>query len=119
MIGDAFVFDGVAHVFNFDAKNPLGRPGEMFSQHIYAFHQALTPPGETVLPPEEFLRQWTVEDIRRMVYDESDTDMLCAMPLPLTDLQGRSLALGGVRGAGRPRPRSDRVLGHGQPARRA
>ena len=86
MIGDAFVFDGVAHVFNFDAKNPLGRPGEMFSQHIYAFHQALTPPGETVLPPEEFLRQWTVEDIRRMVYDESDTDMLCAMPLPLTDL---------------------------------
>jgi len=57
VIGDAFVFDGVAHVFNFDAKNPLGRPGEMFSQHIYAFHQALTPPGETVLPPEEFLRQ--------------------------------------------------------------
>jgi hypothetical protein len=34
MIGDAFVFDGVAHMFNFDAKNPLGRPGEMFSQHI-------------------------------------------------------------------------------------
>ena len=51
MIGDAFVFDGVAHMFNFDAKNPLGRPGEMFSQHIYAFHQALTPEGQTVLPP--------------------------------------------------------------------
>src|SRR5262245_65716973 len=86
MIGDAFVFDGVAHLFNFDAKNPLGRPGEMFSQHIYAFHQALTPASETVLPPEEFLRQWTVEDVRHMVYDESDTDMLCAMALRLTHL---------------------------------
>ena len=35
---------------------------------------------------EEFLRDWTPADIRQMVYDESDTDMLVAMPLPLTDL---------------------------------
>ena len=38
------------------------------------------------MPPEEVLRQWTVEDLRHMVYDESDTDMLIAMPLPLTDM---------------------------------
>jgi predicted TIM-barrel fold metal-dependent hydrolase len=86
MIGDAFVFDGVAHVFNFDPKNALGKPGEMFSNHLYAFHAALTPPTDTVLPAEEFLRQWTVSEIDRMVFDESDTDMLIAMPLPLTDL---------------------------------
>ena len=47
---------------------------------------ALTPEGQTVMPAEEFLRQWTVEDIDEMVYDNSSTDMLCAMPLPLTDL---------------------------------
>ncbi|MFL6251416.1 MAG: amidohydrolase, partial [Actinomycetes bacterium] len=87
MIGnDAIVFDGVAHVFNFEKKNALGPAGEMYNNHLYAFHATLTPDGQTVLPPEEFLRQWTVDDIDEMVYGQSDTDMLCAMPLPLTDL---------------------------------
>ena len=87
MIGnDAIVFDGVAHVFNFEKKNALGPPGEMFINHLYAFHATLTPEGQTVLPAEEFLRQWTVDEIDEMVYRQSDTDMLCAMPLPLTDL---------------------------------
>ena len=87
MIGnDAIVFDGVAHVFNFEKKNALGPAGEMFINHLYAFHATLTPEGQTVLPAEEFLRQWTVDDIDEMVYGHSSTDMLCAMPLPLTDL---------------------------------
>ena len=86
MIGDALVFDGVAHVFNFEKKNAFGQAGEMFSNHIYAFHAALTPEGEPVLPAEEFLRQWTIDEIDQMVYEGSDTDMLVAMPLPLTDL---------------------------------
>jgi uncharacterized protein len=83
---DAIVFDGVAHVFNFDKKNALGPAGEMFINHLYAFHAGLTPEGEPVLPAEEFLRQWTVDEIDEMVYRGSTTDMLCAMPLPLTDL---------------------------------
>ena len=87
MIGnDAIVFDGVAHVFNFEKKNALGPAGEMFINHLYAFHATLTPEGQPVMPAEEFLRQWTVEDIDEMVYRHSDTDMLVAMPLPLTDL---------------------------------
>jgi len=83
---DAIVFDGVAHVFNFEKKNALGPAGEMFINHLYAFHNVLTPEGQPLLPPEEFLRQWTVDDIDEMVYRNSTTDMLVAMPLPLTDL---------------------------------
>jgi predicted TIM-barrel fold metal-dependent hydrolase len=83
---DAIVFDGVAHVFNFEKKNALGPAGEMFINHLYAFHATLTPEGQPVMPAEEFLRQWTVDDIDEMVYRQSSTDMLCAMPLPLTDL---------------------------------
>jgi predicted TIM-barrel fold metal-dependent hydrolase len=86
MIGDAFVFDGVAHVFNFEKGNALGQPGEMFSNHLYAFHAALTPNGETVLAAEKFLHNWSVDEIDEMVFGQSDTDMLVAMPLPLTDL---------------------------------
>ena len=58
----------------------------MFINHLYAFHAALTPEGQPVMAADEFLRQWTVDDIDEMVYRHSSTDMLCAMPLPLTDL---------------------------------
>jgi predicted TIM-barrel fold metal-dependent hydrolase len=83
---DVLVFDGVAHPFNFDPQNALGKPGTMFNQHLYAFHQALTPASEPKLSAEQFLRKWEPDEISRMVYEESDTDMLVAMPLPLTDL---------------------------------
>ena len=86
MIGDAFVFDGVAHPFNFTEKNVFDRAGEMFRQHLYAFHQVLTPDTEPKLSAEQYLKDWTPADIHEMVFDHSDTDMLVAMPLPLTDL---------------------------------
>ena len=79
MIGDdAIVFDGVAHVFNFEKKNAFGPAGEMFINHLYAFHATLTPEGEPVMPAEEFLRQWTVDDIDEMVYRNSSTPTCCA-----------------------------------------
>ncbi|MDF3051747.1 MAG: amidohydrolase [Pseudonocardia sp.] len=86
MIGDAFVFDGVAHPFNFTAKNAFGSAGEMFINHLYAFHQVLTPDTEPKLSAEQYLKDWTPADIHEMVFEHSDTDMLVAMPLPLTDL---------------------------------
>ena len=86
MIGDALVFDGVAHPFNFEADNARGPAGQMFSNHLYAFHNVLTPAGQPLMSAEEFLHKWTVEEIHEMVYGHSDTDMLVAMPLPLTDL---------------------------------
>ena len=86
MIGDAFVFDCVAHPFNFEPSNAYGAAGQMFSNHLYAFHKVLTPPGEPVLSEDEFLKRWDIEEIRQMVYSKSSTDMLVAMPLPLTDL---------------------------------
>ena len=56
MIGDAFVFDGVAHPFNFTPKNAYGAPGQMFANHLYAFHATLTPEDHTHLSSEEFLK---------------------------------------------------------------
>ncbi len=83
---DAFVFDCVCHVFNFDLNNAYGKAGQMFINHLYAFHQVLTPPGERMLGPEEFLREWNIDEIAQMVFEESGTDMIVAQPLPLTDL---------------------------------
>ena len=101
MIGnDAIVFDGVAHVFNFEKKNALGPAGEMFINHLYAFHNVLTPEGQPLLPAEEFLRQWTVDV--KVVWDPVWTmDRLSRsarekLAMPLEDLEpyraGRSAA---------------------------
>lgn len=90
MIGNngdsAFIFDCVCHIFNFDMKNALGPPGELFINHLYAFHQLMTPEGETVLSADEYMREWGVDEIYEMVIEGSDTDMIVAQPLPLTDL---------------------------------
>jgi uncharacterized protein len=83
---DAFVFDCVCHIFNFDPANAIGPPGVMFDEHLYAFHQLLTKEGEKVLPREEFMKEWSVDEIYDMVIAGSDTDMIAAQPLPLTDL---------------------------------
>ena len=58
----------------------------MFDEHLYAFHQLLTKEGERVLSREEFMKEWSVEEIYDMVIEGSDTDMIVAQPLPLTDL---------------------------------
>ena len=83
---DAFVFDCVCHIFNFDKKNAIGPPGELFDEHLYAFHQLLTREGEPILSRDEFFREWSVDEIYDMVIEGSDTDMIVAQPLPLTDL---------------------------------
>ena len=52
---DVVVFDGVAHVFDLSPQNYRTKGGEMVSQHLYAFHQVLTPEGEPKLAPEQLL----------------------------------------------------------------
>jgi len=83
---DVLVFDCVAHPFNFDASNAIGYAGELFRQHLFAFHNILTPEDEPKVPADEFLKEWSTQEISSIVFDESDTDLLVAMPLPLTDL---------------------------------
>src|SRR5262245_66111582 len=90
----AFVFDSVCHVFNFDKANALGPPGHLFDEHLYAFHSLLTREGERLLSRDEFFREWSVEEIYDLVIEDSDTDMIVAQPLPLTDLFRDGLAPG-------------------------
>ena len=85
MIGDAFVFDSVTHLYNMSAGNARNSGGDMFNQHLFAFHGALTPPGNRVLTDKEFLRDWDIDTVANIVFAESDTDILAAQPLPLTD----------------------------------
>lgn len=82
----AFVFDGVCHIFNMNMDNAYGGPGELFINHLYAFHMLLTREGEPILSQEAFCKEWGVEEVYEMIIGDSDTDMIVAQPLPLTDL---------------------------------
>ena len=82
----AFVFDCVCHVFNFDLKNAFGPAGRTVHPPPLRLPLALTKEGEEVLGPEDFMREWSVDEIYEMVIEGSDTDMIVAQPLPLTDL---------------------------------
>ncbi len=42
MIDDAFVFDCVP-TSSTSTRRPFGQPGLMFDNHLYSFHNALTP----------------------------------------------------------------------------
>ena len=83
---DVFVFDCVCHIFNFDKSNAFGPAGDLFDEHLYAFHSFLTKEGEKVIDRDDFFREWSVDEIYEMVIEESDTDMIVSQPLPLTDL---------------------------------
>lgn len=85
MIDGAFVVDAVSHVYNMADRNVKNAHGHMFNRHLHGFHQALTPSGEKILTSQEFLREWSIDEIAQIVFAESQTDMLIAQPLPLTD----------------------------------
>jgi uncharacterized protein len=112
---DVLVFDCVAHPFNFDPSNALGQPGEQFINHLYAFHNVLTPESEPKLSAEEFLKEWSTAEIARMVFDESDTDMLVAMPYPSPTSFTTASPLGALRRPARREPRPDGLLGVREP----
>ena len=100
---DAFVFDCVCHIFNFDPTNAIGPPGQMFDEHLYAFHQLLTPEGETdpaaarsscASGASTRSTTWSIEELRH----RHDRGAAAAADRPVPR---RALAVGEVRRAGR------------------
>ena len=81
----AFVFDCVCHIFNFDPANALGGPGQLFDEHLYAFHQLLTREGEPILSREEFMREWSVDEISEMIIEGIKTNIPLHQELLLDD----------------------------------
>lgn len=83
--GDIPVFDSVTHLYDMSDENVKTDGGEMFRNHLFGFHQYLTPDEDRILGEDEFLREWDAETVADVVFAESDVDLLIAQPLPLTD----------------------------------
>ena len=102
---DAFVFDCVCHIFNFDPANALGPPGQLFDEHLYAFHQLLTKRGRDGPRPrgvhEGVERRRDLRDGHRGLRHRHDRGAAAAAHGPVPR---RPQAVGEVRGDGQKHP---------------
>ena len=108
---DVLVFDCVPTVQLRTLRTSSETPASCFRQHLFAFHNVLTP-RPSPAPAEESSRSGGTLEISRMVFDESDTDMLVAMPAGSRDLFFRwALAVGACVELRDENPDHDGLLG--------
>jgi hypothetical protein len=87
MIRDMLIVDAVVHAGNFSRSNvaePLRPMSDEFLEGIYGLHVMLSPESH-LLPPKRFLRDWSGEELQRVLFLESDVDLAVYHSLPLTD----------------------------------
>ena len=89
---DMFIFDNVVHVHNFDPSNLVDGLAERANLNIYTGSTKTFPPDLRFGSYANFAKAWSVEDIHRIVFDESTTDMCMAQAVPLYDYWKDGLA---------------------------
>jgi predicted TIM-barrel fold metal-dependent hydrolase len=89
---DMFVFDNVVHVHNFDPSNLVDGLAERANLNIYTGSTKTFPPDLRFGNYANFAKAWSVEDIHRIIFDESNTDMAMAQAVPLYDYWKDGLA---------------------------
>jgi predicted TIM-barrel fold metal-dependent hydrolase len=86
MTGDTLIVDAVVHAANLDESNAVYEPlAKALMQGAYGLHALLSPDNEYRLPPEQFLRDWSAEELANLLFLESDVDYAVYHSLPLDD----------------------------------
>lgn len=87
MVNEMLVVDAVVHAANPTRENvaPAIEPmAEPLLEAVYGLHTMLSPESHR-LPAEEFLRDWSAEDLASVLFLESDVDLCDHHSLPLDD----------------------------------
>lgn len=82
MIGDAPVIDAVIHAYNMDPSNYANKFAKPLADLVYQSGQALGS-SRYRLTPEQFYRDWSIEEAVNQVLVESDTDLAVYHVLPI------------------------------------
>jgi predicted TIM-barrel fold metal-dependent hydrolase len=85
MIKDILVADGVIHGYNWTPENYAIPESEAFATAGAAFHQLLTRPGPERLSSEEFLHDWSVDELEEILFLESPVDFISYHNTPIYD----------------------------------
>jgi len=81
---DWVVVDGVVHAYNLSQDNYASHLTPIFNEAVLAFHNALSP-AEYRLGREAYLKDWSDEELERVLFLESPVDFVAYHALPLFD----------------------------------
>jgi predicted TIM-barrel fold metal-dependent hydrolase len=87
MINDTLVVDAVVHAVNASRENvaePIRPMADPLLEAVYGLHAMLSPESHLLEPPE-LLRDWSGEELERLLFLESDVDLCDFHSLPLDD----------------------------------
>jgi uncharacterized protein len=87
MINGMLVVDAVVHASNATKENvapPIQPMADPLLEAVYGLHAMLSPESHRLEPPE-FLRDWSGEELERVLFLESDVDLCDYHSLPLDD----------------------------------
>lgn len=84
---DLLIVDAVVHALNLTPENVVAGPSpEALLSGIYGLHEMLSPTGARYrLNKQQMLRDWSAEELERLLFLESDVDAAIYHSLPLTD----------------------------------
>jgi uncharacterized protein len=85
MIADAFVVDAVVHPYNWTPENAVGDFAVEFSRGNHAYHEVLTPDPSYRLTQQEFMRDWTIEELADVLFVEGGVDYAICHAVGVTD----------------------------------
>jgi uncharacterized protein len=81
--GSRFVFDAVVHAYNFDPDNARSDLARSF---LAVTHGMVKFTGHSAnIPSEDYARNWSVEELARLLFVESDVDVATYHATPLDD----------------------------------
>ena len=85
MIGDMIIADAVVHGYNWTPENWAIPVSELCSAAGAGFHKFLTNDDEYRLTDEEFLRNWSADDLEEVLFVESPLDIVAYHGTPIWD----------------------------------
>jgi predicted TIM-barrel fold metal-dependent hydrolase len=92
MLDNHPVIDAVVHPFNFAPSNYANSFGEMFAKMV-AGGAAVSAPPAYCLPASAYVRDWSPEEVARVVFLESHTDLAVYHVLPLNAFKDGSCSV--------------------------
>lgn len=80
---DVFTLDAVTHAFNLTEENFANRAGASAMAEMVAVLGSAVPEPEYALTRDMVLRDWTIEELADVLFNESTTDVAVYHPLPI------------------------------------
>jgi predicted TIM-barrel fold metal-dependent hydrolase len=87
VLDDVFVIDAVTHAYNLDPSNyRAGRYAASLSELIWGLHSGLSDEEYRVKRREDFLKDWSVQELAHILFVEGPVDLAVHHVLPLQTL---------------------------------